>query len=203
VILYSGTICPFSHRCRFVLAEKGVGCEIRDIDLHDKPPEISRLNPYGEVPILLDREVILYESNIINEYLDERFPHPQLMPVLLETKARARLLLDNLDRELFIHVRQLERIDRTKEAERKMEHARRRILDRLIILAGTCATQKFMLGNEFSMVDVAVAPVLWRLEHYGLKLPPSAAPLLEYAQAMFARPAFRAAMTPAEKAMRR
>jgi stringent starvation protein A len=203
VILYSGRICPFSHRCRIVLAEKEVECEMRDVDLHDKPPEVSRLNPYGEVPILLDREVILYESNIINEYLDERFPHPQLMPVLLETKARARLLLDDLDRELFVHVRQLERIDRGKETERKMEQARRKILDRLVVLASTCATQKFMLGNEFSMVDVAIAPVLWRLERYGLKLPPSAAPLLEYARAMFARPAFRESMTPAERAMRR
>jgi RNA polymerase-associated protein len=185
-----------------VLAEKGVDCEIHDIDLHDKPLEIARLNPHGEVPILIDRDVILYESNIINEYLDERFPHPQLMPVLLETKARARLLLDNLDRELFVHVRQLERLDRTKETERKMEPARKQILDRLVILAHTCATQKFMLGNEFSMVDAAVAPILWRIEHYGLKLPPSAAPLLEYAQAIFARPAFRLSMTPAEKVMR-
>ena len=79
-VLYSGTTCPFSQRCRFVLFEKGMDFEIRDIDLFNKPEEISAMNPYGQVPILVERELILYESNIINEYIDERFPHPQLMP---------------------------------------------------------------------------------------------------------------------------
>ena len=80
MVLYSGTTCPFSQRCRFVLFEKGMDFEIRDIDLYNKPEDISVMNPYGQVPILVERDLILYESNIINEYIDERFPHPQLMP---------------------------------------------------------------------------------------------------------------------------
>ena len=80
MVLYSGTTCPFSHRCRFVLFEKGMDFEIRDVDMYNKPEDISVMNPYGQVPILVERDLILYESNIINEYIDERFPHPQLMP---------------------------------------------------------------------------------------------------------------------------
>lgn len=79
MVLYSGTTCPFSHRCRFVLFEKGMDFEIRDVDLYNKPEDIAVMNPYGQVPILVERDLILYESNIINEYIDERFPHPQLM----------------------------------------------------------------------------------------------------------------------------
>lgn len=101
MVLYSGTTCPFSQRCRFVLFEKGMDFEIRDIDLFNKPEEISAMNPYGQVPILVERELILYESNIINEYIDERFPHPQLMPADPLMRARARLMLFNCEKELF------------------------------------------------------------------------------------------------------
>ena len=80
MVLYSGTVCPFSHRCRFVLFEKGMDFEIRDVDLYNKPEDINVMNPYGQVPILVERDLILYESNIIKEYIDERLPHPQLMP---------------------------------------------------------------------------------------------------------------------------
>lgn len=108
MVLYSGTTCPFSQRCRFVLFEKGMDFEIRDIDLFNKPEEISAMNPYGQVPILVERELILYESNIINEYIDERFPHPQLMPADPLMRARARLMLFNCEKELFVHVNTLE-----------------------------------------------------------------------------------------------
>ena len=90
MVLYSGTTCPYSHRCRFVLFEKGMDFEIRDVDLYNKPEDISVMNPYGQVPILVERDLILYESNIINEYIDERFPHPQLMPADPIMRARAR-----------------------------------------------------------------------------------------------------------------
>jgi stringent starvation protein A len=90
MVLYSGTTCPFSHRCRFVLFEKGMDFEIRDVDLYNKPEDINVMNPYGQVPILVERDLILYESNIINEYIDERFPHPQLMPGDPVDRARVR-----------------------------------------------------------------------------------------------------------------
>jgi RNA polymerase-associated protein len=98
MVLYSGTTCPFSQRCRLVLFEKGMDFEIRDVDLFNKPEDISTMNPYGQVPILVERELILYESNIINEYIDERFPHPQLMPADPLMRARARLMLFNFEK---------------------------------------------------------------------------------------------------------
>ncbi|NCZ29008.1 MAG: glutathione S-transferase, partial [Betaproteobacteria bacterium] len=131
MVLYSGTTCPFSQRCRFVLFEKGMDFEIRDVDLFNKPEDISVMNPYGQVPILVERDLILYESNIINEYIDERFPHPQLMPADPVMRARARLFLFNFERELFIYVHQLERREQHKEAAKQLDAARQQIRDRL------------------------------------------------------------------------
>ncbi|HRO60713.1 MAG TPA: glutathione S-transferase N-terminal domain-containing protein [Burkholderiaceae bacterium] len=203
MVLYSGTTCPFSQRCRFVLFEKGMDFEIRDVDLYNKPEDISIMNPYGQVPILVERDLILYESNIINEYIDERFPHPQLMPADPVMRARARLFLFNFERELFIHVQQLERRDQPKDATKLMEKARQQVRDRLTQLTPIFIKNKFMLGDEFSMLDVAIAPLLWRLDHYGIEMPKSAAPLLRYAERLFSRPAYIEALTPSEKVMRR
>jgi len=198
MVLYSGTTCPFSHRCRFVLFEKGMDFEIRDVDLFNKPEDISVMNPYGQVPILVERDLILYESNIINEYIDERFPHPQLMPADPVQRGRARLLLLNFERELFVHVEALE-----KQDVKKMDKSRVLVCDRLAQLAPVVTKNKFMLGEEFSMIDVALAPLLWRLEYYGIELPKTAVPVQKYAERIFSRPAFFEALTPPEKIMRR
>jgi glutathione S-transferase len=120
MVLYSGTTCPFSQRCRLVLFEKGMDFEIRDVDLFNKPEDIAVMNPYGQVPILVERDLILYESNIINEYIDERFPHPQLMPADPVQRARARLFLLNFEKELFVHVGTLEN-EKGKAAEKNHE----------------------------------------------------------------------------------
>jgi RNA polymerase-associated protein len=202
-MLYSGTTCPFSQRCRFVLFEKGMDFEIRDVDLYNKPEDISIMNHYGQVPILVERDLILYESNIINEYIDERFPHPQLMPADPVQRARARLFLFNFERELFVHVQWLEKREHSKESSKLMEKARAQIRDRLTQLAPIFLKNKHMLGEEFSMLDVAITPLLWRLDHYGIDLPKVAAPLLKYAERIFARPAYIEALTPSEKVMRR
>jgi len=203
MVLYSGTTCPFSQRCRFVLFEKGMDFEIRDVDLFNKPEDISVMNPYGQVPILVERDLILYESNIINEYIDERFPHPQLMPADPVMRARARLFLFNFERELFIYVHQLERREQVKEGAKLLEGARQQIRDRLTQLTPIFVKNKYMLGEEFSMLDVAIAPLLWRLDHYGIEMPKTAAPLLRYAERIFSRPAYIEALTPSEKVMRR
>ncbi len=203
MVLYSGTTCPFSQRCRFVLFEKGMDFEIRDVDLYNKPEDISIMNPYGEVPILVERDLILYESNSINEYIDERFPHPQLMPADPVMRARARLFLFNFERELFVHVQQLERRDQARDASKTMDRARTQIRDRLTQLTPIFIKNKFMLGEDFSMLDVAIAPLLWRLDHYGIDMPKTAAPLLRYAERLFSRPAYIEALTPSEKVMRR
>ena len=200
--LYSGTTCPFSQRCRLVLFEKGMDFEVRDVDLFNKPEDISTMNPYGQVPILVERELILYESNIINEYIDERFPHPQLMPADPLMRARARLMLFNFEKELFVHVHVLES-ERAKANDKSHDKARAEIRDRLTTLAPLFLKNKYMLGDEFSMLDVAVAPLLWRLDHYGIELSKTAAPLMKYAERIFSRPAYIEALTPSEKVMRR
>ncbi|OZB51961.1 MAG: glutathione S-transferase, partial [Thiomonas sp. 14-66-4] len=167
MVLYSGTTCPFSQRCRFVLFEKGMDFEIRDVDLFNKPEDVNVMNPYGQVPILVERDLILYESNIINEYIDERFPHPQLMPGDPVARARVRLFLFNFEKELFVHVSTLEsRASRSNE--KAMEKARAAIRDRLTQLVPIFTKNRFMLGDDFSMLDVSIAPLLWRLDHYGI-----------------------------------
>ncbi|TAL83701.1 MAG: glutathione S-transferase [Candidimonas sp.] len=201
MVLYSGTTCPFSQRCRFVLFEKGMDFEIRDIDLYNKPEDIAVMNPYGQVPILVERDLILYESSIINEYIDERFPHPQLMPADPVMRARTRLFLYNFEKELFVHVSALE--NRAQTDSKTLDIARHNIRDRLAQLAPMLLKNKYMLGEEFSMLDVAVAPLLWRLDHYGIELPKNAAPIQKYAERIFSRPAYIEALTPSEKVMRR
>ncbi len=202
MVLYSGTTCPFSQRCRLVLFEKGMDFEVRDVDLFNKPEDISTMNPYGQVPILVERDLILYESNIINEYIDERFPHPQLMPADPLMRSRARLMLFNFEKELFTHVHVLES-EKAKVGDRSQERARNEIRDRLTTLAPLFLKNKYMLGEEFSMLDVAVAPLLWRLDHYGIEFSKTAAPLMKYAERIFSRPAYIEALTPSEKVMRR
>ncbi len=195
--LYSGTTCPFSQRCRIVLYEKGMDFQVIDVDLFAKQEDIAMVNPYGRVPVLVERDLILYEPNIINEYIDERFPHPQLMPPDPIMRARARQLLVTMEREVFAHIEALEKNLKTADK------ARQTIRDRLTEMAPVFVKQKHMLGDDFSMLDVAIAPLLWRLDHYGIELPKSAAPLMKYAERIFSRQGYIDALTPSEKAMRR
>jgi stringent starvation protein A len=196
--LYSGTTCPFSQRCRIVLFEKGMDFQIIDVDLYNKPEDLAVMNPYNRVPVLVERDLVLYESNIINEYIDERFPHPQLMPADPVMRARARLFLFRFEQELFTQVSILEH-----GTVKQQDKARLIIKENLIQIAPIFTKQKYMLGEEFSMLDVAVAPLLWRLEHYQIAMTKQAAPLLKYAERIFSRQAFIDSMTAAEKAMRK
>jgi RNA polymerase-associated protein len=197
--LYSGSVDPFSHRCRIVLYEKGMDVEVTDVDLLDKQADVARINPYGRVPVLVDRELVLFEPNIINEYIDERFPHPQLMPPDPILRARARQLLQTLENELFRHMRVLEEA----EAESARDQARQTIRDQLVQLAPILNRQKYLFGEDYSMIDVAMAPLLWRLEHYGIALPSAASPIMKYAERLFSRQGFIDALSPAEKLMRK
>ncbi len=175
--------------------------EIRDVDLFNKPAEILEMNPYGQVPVLVERELILYESNIINEYIDERFPHPQLMSGEPMERARIRLFVLNFEKELFNRVPDME--ERECPNEKKQQDAREHISEKLMQMAPVFLKNKYILGDNFSMLDVALAPLLWRLQHYSIPLSRNAAPLLKYAERIFARPAFIEALTPSEKVMRR
>lgn len=196
--LYSGTTDPYSHRCRFVLFEKGMDFEVIDVDVFNMPEDLAVMNPYNKVPVLVERDLILYEANIINEYIDERFPHPQLMPPDPVMRARARLFLHRFEQELFCHIEGLE-----SNNAKTSEKAREAVRSNLTQIAPIFGKQKFMLGDEFSMLDVAIAPLLWRLDHYGIQLDKEAIPLMKYAERLFSRQGFIEALTPAEKAMRK
>ena len=196
--LYSGSVDPYSHRCRIVLFEKGMDFEVIDVDLANKAEDLAVLNPYGAVPVLVERDLILSEANIINEYIDERFPHPQLMPADPVMRARARLFLYDFERQLFDHIKDIESGD-----DAKADKARLTIRDNLTQIVPIFSRQQYLLGDDFSMLDVAIAPLLWRLGHYGIELPNQASPLLKYAERLFSRPLYADAMTPSEKAMRK
>jgi RNA polymerase-associated protein len=195
--LYSGTTCPFSHRCRIVLYEKGLDFQVIDVDMFTKPEDLIAVNPHNRVPVLVERELVLYEPNIINEYVDERFPHPQLMPPDPVMRARTRQLLSGMEREIFSFIDPIDKNAKTADK------ARREIAARLSELTPIFSKQKFMLGDDFSMLDVAIAPLLWRLDHYGINLGKAAAPLMKYAERIFSRQGFIDALTPSEKAMRK
>lgn len=195
--LYSGTTCPFSHRCRIVLFEKGMDFEVIDVDLMNKSEDVAAINPYGKVPVLVERDLVLYEANIINEYIDERFPHPQLMPPDPVMRGRARLFLHRFEHELYSQV------DIIEQGGKAAEKARASVRDNLTQLSQILTKQKFLLGEEFSMLDVAIAPLLWRLEHYGIQMGKEAAPMMKYAERLFSRQGFIDALTPSERAMRK
>lgn len=196
--LYSGTSDPFSQRCRMVLYEKGMDFQVVDVDVYNKPEDLAVMNPYNKVPVLVERDLVLYESNIINEYIDERFPHPQLMPADPVMRARARLFLHRFETEMFCHIDALE-----SGSQKAADKARQALKDSLTQIAPVFVKQKYMLDDGFSMLDVAIAPLLWRLDHYGIQLGKEAAPLMKYAERIFSRPAYIEAMSAAEKAMRK
>lgn len=195
--LYSGTTDPYSHRTRIVLFEKDVEFQIVEVDLEKKSKDLADLNPYSTVPTIVDRDLVLYESLLINEYLDERLPHPPLMPVDPVSRARARLMLNRFDRDWY---RLLPSVvgDDKKAATRAKNYIR----DGLTVISPIFKDQKFLLGEEFSLVDCSLAPILWRLPVYKIDLPRQAKPLLEYAERVFERKSFQASLSELEREMR-
>lgn len=196
--LYSGTVCPYSHRCRIVLFEKGMDFEVIDVDLMNKSEDVAAINPYNKVPVLVERDLVLYEANIINEYIDERFPHPQLMPPDPVMRGRARLFLYRFEVELYSQIEIIE-----QGAVKAADKSRAVIRDSLTQFSQILTKQKFLLGDEFSMLDVAIAPLLWRLDHYGIQMGKDATPLMKYAERLFSRQGFIDSLTPYERAMRK
>ncbi|MBI5612658.1 MAG: glutathione S-transferase N-terminal domain-containing protein [Gammaproteobacteria bacterium] len=195
--LYSGITDVYSHRTRIVLYEKDVECQVIEIDVRKKPPELADLNPYNRVPTMVDRDLVLYESLLINEYLDERLPHPPLMPVDPVSRAKARLMLMRFDRDWYSLLPDIERADKKTSLR-----ARNAIRDGLTVISPVFKDQQFILGEEISLVDCSLAPLLWRLPIYGIELPRQAKPLMDYAERIFERKAFRLSLTEAEKELR-
>jgi len=194
--LFSDATCPQSHRVRMVLAEKGITVEIVNIEPGHLPEDLIDLNPYQSVPTLVDRELVLYDPQVVMEYLDERFPHPPLMPVDPVSRARSRLALYRIEKDWYSLIDDME-----SGNEKLVTKARKALRDSLAASAEVFSAKPFFLSDEFSLVDATIAPVLWRLKYYGIDLPAQARAVKEYAQRMFARESFRASLTEAEKEM--
>jgi stringent starvation protein A len=191
--LYSGINDPYSHCTRIVLFEKDVECRIVEVDPNKKPRELADLNPYNQVPTIVDRDLVLYDSLIINEYLDERLPHPPLMPVDPVSRGRARLMLMRFNQDWYTLLPTL-----TGGERRAVTRARNTIRDGLTVISQIFKEQPFVLGEEFSLVDCSLAPILWRLDFYGINLPRQAKAIMDYAERVFARKSFQQSLTETE-----
>jgi RNA polymerase-associated protein len=194
--LFSDASCPQSHRVRMVLAEKGITVEIVNIDPDNLPEDLIDLNPYQSVPTLMDRELVLYDPQVIVEYLDERFPHPPLMPVDPVSRARSRLALHRIEKDWYSLLADMEK------GEKTAAKARKALRDSLASSAEVFAAKPFFLSDDFSLVDASLAPIMWRLKHYRIDLPSQAKPVLDYAERLFARESFQDSLTEAEREMR-
>ena len=195
--LFSAQDCAQCHRARIVLREKDITVDIIDIDPENKPEDLIDLNPYNNVPTLVDRELVLYEPRIIMEYLDERFPHPPLMPVDPVSRARTRLALFRVENDWYSLLDDLQH-----GGEKKRARARRFFRETLTASAEVFAAKRFFLSDEFSLVDCTIAPILWRLEHFGIELPAAAAPVKAYMERVFSKESFVASLSEAEAEMR-
>jgi RNA polymerase-associated protein len=190
----------YSHRVRMVLAEKGVAVEIVEVDPGNKPEDLAEINPYNSVPTLLDRELVLYESTVIMEYLDERFPHPPLLPVYPVARAQSRLLIHRIETDWSGRV---DLLMAGKGREAALDKARKELRESIIGIAPIFGETEFFMSDEFTLVDCCVTPILWRMPVLDIKLPErSTRPLQKYMQKMFERDSFRASLTEAELEMR-
>lgn len=198
ITLYSGTKDLFSHRVRIVLAEKGVGVDVIEVNMDNRPEELMELNPYGTVPTLVDRDLVLYRSQIIMEYLDERFPHPPLLPVYPVARAKSRLMIARIDKDWYSLVDKIQFGD-----EQVSQTARKQLQESLLSITPVFMNSQFFLSEEFSLIDCCIAPILWRLPSLGIELPAAKAKAINaYADRVFDRQAFQASLTDSEREMR-
>ncbi|PCF97236.1 stringent starvation protein SspA [Vreelandella nigrificans] len=198
MIFYSGGDDHFSHRVRIVLAEKGVAVDIVEVVDEQPPEELADLNPYNSVPTLLDRDLVLYESKVMMEYLDERFPHPPLLPVYPVARAQSRLWMHRIEREWCPMLEQI-RSGGKKEADK----ARKELRESLIGISPIFEDMPYFMSEEFTLVDCCLAPILWRLPELNIELPEKQVkPLLSYMSRVFEREAFKASLSEREKEMR-
>ena len=189
----------YCHRVRIVLAEKGVAVDIQDVDPDALPRELADINPYNTVPTLVDRELVLYEPNVMMEYLDERFPHPPLLPVYPVTRAQSRLMMHRIQKD-WCHLADVILSAASKESA--VTKARKELREQLTGISPIFAEKPFFMSDEFTLVDCCVAPLLWRLPAMGIELPRQAKDILAYAERLFERESFRESLSEVEKEMR-
>lgn len=200
--IVSDPITAASHRIRLVVAEKVVEADLVSVSLNDKLPEdLLALNPTGYIPTLLDRDLVLFDERVVSEYLDERFPHPALMPIDPMTRAKLRLMIYRIESEWYTKVADLE--SESISANRK-KAAAKELRESISSLSPIFKQSEFLLSDAFSLLDCAVLPVLWRLQHFGITLPEQAAKnIRDYASVMFEREGFKNALSDEEKVLRK
>ena len=195
--LFSGALCLYGHTCRLVMKEKDAESEFRYFGEDEETEELSELNPYGESPTLVDRDLILYNAVVINEFLDERLPHPPLMPIDPVGRGRARLLICRLQRDWLDNVEA--HLSRGQKLDNK---TRKELSDGLLAMSQIFSDQDYLLGNDLTLVDCYVAPLLWRLPFLGIELPKQGKRLEEYSERLFARRSFQDSLSEAERELR-
>ena len=196
--LYSGEMDPDSHKVRIVLAEKAVAVEITNVDANHPSEDLLHINPYNTLPTLVDRDLVLYEPQVIMEYLDERFPHPPLLSVYPVTRAKSRLMLHRIEQDWYSLMRTILYSD----DELKIESARHELREGLIVLEPVFADKPYFLSDEFSLVDCCIAPLLWRLPQLGITLPESTKGIFAYQERIYERESFQASLSESEREIR-
>jgi len=195
--LFSAPSSIASHRARIVLAEKDIQAAIEELSPAEQTERLADLNPYGAAPTLVDRDLVLYDSRVIIEYLDERFPHPPMMPVDPVSRAHTRLALYRIETDWYGLLPDLEASERGRR-----EKAKTALRDSIASSADIFEARPFFLSEEFTMVDASIAPILWRLASWDIKLPRQAAAVEAYAERIFARDGFRRSLTSTERKLR-
>ena len=196
--LFSRPTDIHSHRARLVLAEKNINIEISNVPGPDLPEDLMDLNPYHSVPTLVDRDLTLYDSRVIIEYLDERFPHPPLMPVDPVTRAQFRLALFRIETDWYSIAEEAENSNDGKLGSK----ARKLLRESILQSAELFGARTYFLSEEFSLVDCTIAPLLWRLPRYGVDLGPDSEAIDAYMNRVFARRSFQQSLTELEQEMR-
>lgn len=191
--LFSGSSDIHSHRVRIVLAEKGVNVEIIYVDAQNPPEDLLELNPYGNLPTLVDRDLVLYDSQVIMEYLDERFPHPPLMPIDPVSRGRSRMTLNRIQRDWDTLVEKLTQAGQDSSRESK------ELQESLTVVSPIFEQKAFFMNDEFSLMDCSVAPIMWRLSEYGIILSTLAKPLRDYANRLFSMESFISSLSEVER----
>jgi len=200
MIFYSDGKDHYSQRVRMVLAEKGVAVEVIDVEPGNMPEDLAGLNPYNSLPTLVDRDLVLYESTVIMEYLDERFPHPPLLPVYPVARAQSRLFVHRIQKDWCGYV---DNIVAGRSKETVIDRSRKELKDSLMAIAPIFSEKPFFMSEEFTLVDCCVSPILWRLPVLGIDLPPKhGKPIHDYMDRIFQRNAFQASLSEAELDMR-
>ena len=195
--LYSGTTCPFSQRCRIVLYEKGMDFQVIDVDMFNKPEDLAVINPHNRVPVLVERDLVLYAASVVSEYLDERYPHPTLMPMDPISRARVRLAMLRIEHDWVPQVQAIQ-LGNKQQADA----GRKRLKELLTASVPLFKASKFFLNPEMSLADCAMAPIIWRLPSLDIPLPKDGKAIEDYGNRIFRNPGFVRSLTDKEKTLR-